>query len=73
MSTQSDLGQCVKCLREGVSRPGVIDYTGSLVCQDHYEKDRALDGEIEPIHITARDAAFLDLVERTKKVGNHDA
>ena len=43
MSTQSDLGQCYKCTREGVSRPGVIDYSGNLVCRDHYERDRALD------------------------------
>ena len=43
MSINGDQGLCLKCLRDGVQRPGVIDYSGGLVCQDHYDKDRALD------------------------------
>ena len=59
MSTNSDQGLCFKCLRDGVERPGVIDYCGSLVCQDHYEKDRTLDDELEPLPPTEQEVIAL--------------
>lgn len=55
MSTNSDQGQCFKCLKEGVERPGVIDYCGGLVCRDHNNKDMALDAKIAPGSLTERE------------------